>query len=421
MTYVLRGRSYAFSADVAQSEPIFVPDGWQAYYGVSPYCDAEYQGEEIKSEYDYDASQDLNLNPTGMSIAIGDFTFSASFESKHFEKSSSKYRKAMLKSTAECVEYTLRMQSKPETTDNFQFAVDAVNDERSYHFVFQMFGLHYPVEMIFGSRYGFTQMITESDYETVVEEMEKWSVGVEYTKGFDKGNKAAKGELSISQQTAYTESDSSKTFSNFSSKFKEKKEFSLGTKLPREGGAKAWAAQSKGEAMPIRWALESLCEHPAWGSKKANCEKYHKTFCSNFLQRLDPDVRCDKQSKPPECAWDMDCHLRHVCHDSVCIKEPDCKVQIGLKWYGPYFWADAPQGRVVKLSGKMGRVEITGGCEQVVLYDEDACRDNYEDNLLLQNMDSDDTKSRNLPDDLVNDVCAMKVYPKRYWVGRSAT
>jgi len=299
--------------------------------------------------------------------------------------------------------------------------VDQVKDEKSYHFVFQMFGLHYPVEMIFGSRYGFTQMITESGYETVTEEMEKWSLGVEYAKGFDKNSKAAQAELTVSAQTQYTESESSKKASNFSSTFKEKREFSLGTKLPKKGGAKAWAAQSKGEPMPIRWAMESLCEHPAWGSKKADCEKYHKTFCSNFLQRLDSNVRCDIQSNPPECAWDMDCHLRHVCHNSVCVKEPDCKVRIGGKWYGPYYWNDTPQGRVVRLSGKMGRLEITGGCAQVVLYDEDKCRDDYEDNLLLQNMDGDETKTVNqLPDDLVNDVCAMKVYPKKIWVGRSS-
>lgn len=65
----------------------------------------------------------------------------------------------------------------------------------------------------------------------------------------------------------------------FDSYFSEKREFSLGRRMPNEGGAAEWVKLVDGEPMPVRYGLESICEHPALASKKIHlCE-----VCSNIL------------------------------------------------------------------------------------------------------------------------------------------
>jgi hypothetical protein len=85
--------------------------------------------------------------------------------------------------------------------------------------------------------------------------------------------------------------------------------------------------------------------------------------------------------------------------------------------YGPYYHGEAPQCRLVDVTKKIGSMTISGGCEEVVFFDQDKCKDNHVDNAVLENRGSNKQKEmKKLPGDLYNDVCKMKVMVKKYWL-----
>jgi len=176
------------------------------------------------------------------------------------------------------------------------------------------------------------------------------SISGDVSKSYEKTVKGVTLEGTLAVKADYTRTEETSESREFEDAFKERKEFSLGKKLPPDGDVARWAAAATGEAMPIRYNLTSMCEHPAMAAKKAKCEQYHKTFCPKFLAHADPEVRCDKEKKP-QCLWDIDCLKHHVCSEGVCQKEPDCIVQIyphaclngSPKKYGPYYFSNTPQ------------------------------------------------------------------------------
>jgi len=405
--------------------PTAVPDGWKASYGMSPFCDTDFRSEEIKSSYDYEESSEFNLNPLGLSLGIGDFSVSLSHESKEFFESNSKYKKAMYKTSAECVEYIVEMDGEPpSTSDNFKLAVDSLEKEDDFYRLFQVFGLHYPNRVVFGARYGHMQSIRESSFKEISTKMTKTSVSAEVSRSYEKTVKGVTFEGTVAVKTEYTRSKETSESREFEDSFEERKEFSLGKKLPTSGDVGEWAAEASGEAMPIRYGLTSMCEHPAFASKKADCVKYHKTFCPQFLSKADPSVRCSKGDKP-ECLWDMDCLPHHVCTEDACQPEPECTIWVypyaflngEPRKFGPYYFGEAPQGRLVSLGGDISSVKVSGGCDEVVLFDQDSCKDNNKDNQVVENRDTNEEKVlKEVGSDLRNDVCKMKVMPKKYWL-----
>ena len=165
-----------------------------------------------------------------------------------------------------------------------------------------------------------------------------------------------------------------------------------------------------------------------WRAKKSTCAKYAATYCTEHLARTQGDVSCDKPQEP-ECLWDLDCMPHHFCSDEgSCVAEPSCTVWSysssgfgGSKTtYGPYYYADTPTGRVVDTPDNkhIDSVKISGGCEEVVLRDADhgGCLANRDDNILLENRNSNEEKSNgNLPYDLEHDVCAIFIKIKKNW------
>merc|ERR1719410_2774933 len=123
---------------------------------------------------------------------------------------------------------------------------------------------------MFGARYGFTQMIEESDYATLARNSKSFNVGAEVTKGIKlkKGISPQVG-LSATVGAKYGSKSSREQSQKFESHFSETKEFSLGRRMPDSGGVHEWVKQIGGEPMPTRWGLESICEHPAFAPKKS--------------------------------------------------------------------------------------------------------------------------------------------------------
>jgi len=429
VTYIVSGRAVAKAKGwrrLKETTPTLVPDGWMASYGISAFCDTKFQTEEIKSSYDYEESASFNLNPWGLELGVADFSFSLSYEFKNFFNSNTKYKKTMYQTFAECVEYTMVLDGKPPlSSKNFEEAARLVHDENEYHQLFQVFGLHFPSTVVFGARTGQSRLIKESSFKELTTKMSKKGVGVQISHAVDKTIKVVSAELTGSAKVEYgqaTDSSDNKTFDDF---FEERKEFSLGKKLPRDGDVGAWVDSATTEPMPIRYGLVSMCEHPALRSRRQLCWEFHKTFCTKFLAKTDPEVRCERGQKP-ECLWDIDCLPHQVCSEGTCIKEPDCTVYVYKKFaqqgeakiYGPYYLKDAPQGRLVSLDKvKIQSVKVSGGCEEVVFFDEDSCKDNKADNAVIVNRNHNEFKGiSHLPSDLQNDVCKMKILPKKYWV-----
>lgn len=68
---------------------------------------------------------------------------------------------------------------------------------------------------------------------------------------------------------------------------------------------------------------------------------------------------------------------------------------------------------------KIDSVKISGGCEEVLLMDADAggCLERRDDNHLMENRKGNGEKRlSNLPYDLEDDVCSIKLKTKEKWL-----
>jgi len=410
-----------------------VPDGWKVTKAARTICDKDFVTKEIKSQYDYQKEESSSLNPLGLKLDLGMFTFSLSSEATEFRKSNAKSRKAMYKTSAECMDYIaeLDLRNPPPTSDNLQFVVAAAGEEHEFHSVFDMFGLHFPTTIIFGAKYGFTQNIDESSWSQVSKHSSSFSVGAEVTKQI-KMKKGISPQVSLSATAgaSYSEKEQDSESQKFDSYFSEVMEFSLGRAMPNKGGVHEWVKLVDGEPMPIRYALKSICEHPAFASKKAECTKYSKTYCTSHLQKsMGGGVNCDRAQKQ-ECLWDLDCPPHHTCTESnSCLALPSCTVWLyaepnyrgSVRTFGPLYRRQAPMGKVYDTwdKAKIDSVKISGGCEEVLLMDADAggCLERRDDNILIENRKGNGEKRlSNLPYDLEDDVCSIKLKTKEKWL-----
>mmetsp|Transcript_134686 Transcript_134686/g.430208 ORF Transcript_134686/g.430208 Transcript_134686/m.430208 type:complete len:93 (-) Transcript_134686:504-782(-) len=90
--------------------------------------------------------------------------------------------------------------------------------------------------------------------------------------------------------------------------------------------------------------------------------------------------------------------------------------------FGPIYRREYPTGMEYSLGwmqGEISSLRISGGCEEVILMDEDACRLVYEDNKVIDvRQNNDQVRVGALPNDLDNDVCRVKVLAKEKWVAK---
>jgi hypothetical protein len=410
------------------TEALKVPDGWKVTRASRAVCDKTFNTKEIKSEYAYQAEVTKNLNPFGFKLDLGKVTLSMSHESREFQKSNAKTRKTMFVTGAECLDYIAELDesSPPETSPNFKSVADQVSKEDEWYRLFDMFGVHYPTKMYFGAKYGLTTYMSRGSYATVTEKSSAFSVGAEVTKKIEIDyKKMSKVKASATVGASYGEKSSQGISKEYEEVFQEEKEYSLGKRLPADGGVEDWIKDLDSEPMPTRYGLKSICNHPALAPKKADCEKYADSYCPNHLVKSQPRVSCEAPQEV-ECLWDLDCLPYHKCTEAnTCVQTPYCIVEIfsapnlggSRREYGPVYYEENPEGKVMSVGGDIDSVRVSGGCADVILMDQDECSENYEDNGVIANRDTNRAKqNNNLNYDLEDDVCKIKVHAKSDWV-----
>lgn len=422
-------------------ETLKVPDGWEVVHSKKAYCEKEFKSSEIRSQFDFEREQKDSFNLAGGILDLGPVSISYSSESREFRKNNGKSKQALIKTDAECVVYVLRMKDPtkpPATSANFQWSVDEIGkvgdpSMEDFHSLFDMYGMSYPTEIVFGARYGFSSWVTKSKYTDIKENSQKSSVKVEATVqlgGFKGVGVEATAGVESSQET------SSKSAKNLEKSFQEVKEFSVGKRIPDTGGVQSWLKDVGVEPMPIRYALASMCDHPALKSKKSECEQAKASYCPDHLQKMEEDISCAPPTEP-QCLWDIDCGApnHYVCHDGECAERPFCEVTMysgrglsgsssklnipGSSVSTKMYQRDFPTGKFIRLSGwwegEIESLRFSGGCDEVVVIDEDACKSTYVDNLVLSGRSNDNEKGSNLPWDLAEDSCAIEIWAKEEW------
>jgi len=142
-------------------------------------------------------------------------------------------------------------------------------------------------------------------------------------------------------------------------------------------------------------------------------------------------MNCDSPMKRPECLWDYECgNVNHKsCIEGKCVSRPSCTVTIysgtsntgSSKTLGPIYYLDRPSGERINLDGwwedNIRSAKVSGGCAEVVIMDEDKCWEDYSDNLVVSNLDTNGEKRVNsFPYDVDQDACAIKVKVKKDWI-----
>jgi len=406
-----------------------VPDGFKVKMGKAVYCETDFTSKEIKSNYDFKAEAKDSFSLGGF-LDIGFASFDYSSESKEFRESNGKFRKMMVSSKAECSAFVLELddleKNPPTTSPSFKFIADTVSTDEEFYVLFDMFGLHFPSKVLFGSRYGYTQYTDEKGYKSVLESSQSstTTAGVSYTVGAKKGG--VKFGITVSAKVKNTVKDTTRTVNAVQENFEQVKEFSVGKRMPDEGGIQAWVRDVGDEPMPIRFELMSLCNHPALLSKKDACVKASTGYCDKYLKLNDPSINCNPPPKS-ECLFDVECGKYKYCEEGVCHSEPECRVKMfqddnmkgSTHSVGSIYYSEYPHGYETSLGSfekKISSLTVSGGCNEVVLMDQDACKLVYSDNMVITLRKQNTPKDiGDIPYDLDNDVCRIKVTPKRRW------
>lgn len=447
----------AASASSGSGKQLKVPDGWRVTMGESPYCERSFRSTEVKSQFAYESYVTDSFNLLGGGIDIGVCSFSFSSEEKEFRKNNGNERKMLVVTTAECINFILEMETRanweqchapPNASANFQFVVDemgSVSESEDFYALFDMFGAHYPTRVMFGARYGFSNWIDEQNYINIESNSDSFTASGSVSKGY-------KDFAAVSATLGYEKGMNDSSAREVSANFTETKEFTLGRRMPDSGGVEAWIQDVTVEPMPVRFDLVPLCDHPSLSDKKAACTTHLATYCTVHLAQINPTDLC--QPPPvPDCLWDLDCpqvvsgSSPHKCTEGICVPEPECEVTLYNKLggvmhdlvnapvtLGPIWWRTNISGATYRLdlkyiappmtprSGNHWEKEISslrysGGCEEVLLFDEDGCGQVDEDNDLLNHHYSNNNgKVESLDGDLNDDVCKIKLAAKKSWV-----
>lgn len=433
----------AAGPSLLETKGVKVPDGWKVTMGEHALCETTFAGKTTKSEFDYsrEATESFNMFPGGR-LDLGVVSFTYSSESKEFRANNAVSKQQLVTSSAECLVYILEMKDQdkpPPPSANFAYVASEVGSdgdlESNFYSLFEQYGLYYPVRVLFGARYGFSSYVDHQNYEIIKENSATKKVGMEIT--YQVGGVKGIGievTVGIEQKTK----TGTKSTESSTKNINQVKEFSIGKRIPDEGGVDAWLKEVGDEPMPTRMNLASICDHPSLKVHKSDCEKYHSSYCKEYLLKIDNTVNCIPPPEP-ECLWDVDCGPAGVadgewkCNDDgECEALPACTASIFTNdnaggdtlLLGPTFRKQNAAGKVFRLNGwwedRISSLTYSGGCEEVLVMDEDGCRESYSDNLKKSNRDNNFAwRIDDLPYDLDNDVCGIKLTAKKDWVRAS--
>ena len=175
-------------------------------------------------------------------------------------------------------------EANPTRTDpSFKVFVDVVSEEWQWYRLFNYFGLHFPTKVIFGARYGLSRYIDESGFIKIASDSKSFSLDAAVTVDVaDVMGRPPGVEASVGGAVAIEEADKQATKESVQTNSEEVTEFSVGKKMPK-GGAKEWIKDLDSDPMPIRFALESICNHPEFDKKGEKEARLHKV-CGHVLR-----------------------------------------------------------------------------------------------------------------------------------------
>jgi hypothetical protein len=437
-----------------------VPDGWTVVKAKRTLCNKKFTVSLANSSYDFQKKAKQSLLPAGLAMLakIGSLAFTFSYEQKEFASYNSKFNFKQAIASAECLKYiaTLDMQNPPKTSQGFKDAVDKVVSEMDFYILFDQYGLEFPFKLYFGSKFGFLQRMEESDYKKVQETGLDWKVAVNTAGLTQLAEKATKKILKVEVArgvagdltASYKRGTTRKKMEAVKTSFQQTKAFSLGRGLPLETDPaqwmENWVKQVDGEAMPFRYALKSVCEHPALVDKKADCEQYRNTYCPAWLKKNDPSVSC-AEPQQSQCTFQSDCPQGYKCEERECVKEPRCRAIVSqyenmkksLKYWNADYGKEVevtyskwPAGYVeLAKTGKIGdngyhdyarSILIHPDCDSVVLISKwDGCQENSKYNEVYSHNEAWPENSTawseipQLPYGVYDQLCKIKLVPKR--------
>jgi hypothetical protein len=243
---------------------LLVPDGWKVKMGISSYCEKLFDSQSVKNSYEFESE---SSSSSGMSLDIGVVSFGFSKEQSQFRQGNSQESKMQVSTKAECIDFIMEMEDldnkPPPTSQGFQDLVKQLRSEDDFYVLFDMYGVKFPVKLVFGARYGTTRFFDEFGY-TYVEENSK-STSVEAGVSIPVAEAGA-ASVDVSADYGMEKSEADSVSKAVNEKSLEVREVSIGARLPAKGGINEWVKLVGEEPMPIRFELVSICKHPAFKS-----------------------------------------------------------------------------------------------------------------------------------------------------------
>jgi len=409
-----------------------VPDGWRVTRAKGEaYCEHDMKTDIIQDANSYERMTSSSLGIPKTSAAVNDngFTFGLSYEKKHLLKTQGERQEKMASTQAECATYYAEIEdlanNPPPTDPAFKFLVDGAKTESHMWSIFDLYGLHFTDEVVFGARYGTTQYITSSSFEQYQLKHESLSLDFGVSAAVPVPN-APGVDVKYGVDTSIGYSGTDESTERIKKYFNERRTFSVGKSIPA-GGLNAWKKDMEVEPMPIKFSLVPLCKHPAFKAKQALCESSEKTYCEKYLKHKHPEMSCGPTPKA-ECIWDIDCDTPHTrCQQGICVPLPGCDVKLfsGGNYNGEskvvpaYYYKPNQPFHVVDLNhfgwrGKAKSMIIGGGCSKVIKMSSNALDSG--DNYVITNYESNAEKRHGG----VRHANWLALYPKEHWAGENA-
>jgi hypothetical protein len=420
--------------DTPKTINVNVPDGWKVTRSKGhAFCEKDFKTDQVKDANSYEklTKSSFGIPKTKLGYNEHSFNFGLSYEKQDLLKTSGQRREKMFATQGECATYYAQIEdlenNPPETEPSFKYLVDSAKAERDYWTVFDYHGLDFPDEVVFGARYGMTQSITQSSFEVYEESKETLnldfgaSTGMPIETPMDAALGGGGASLLVSADVSIGYDGTEKTAESVSKYFQERKTFSIGKQI--RGSVQEWMNDTEGEPMPIKFSFVSICKHPAFKAKSAECNSARATYCEKHLKAMHGDLMCGETPKS-ECTWDIDCDsiggavMR--CEGGSCQQRPNCDVTL---YEQPHF-----KGRKSKLrtlyyksnepfkihdmddySWRAKSISMSGGCAKLILMGRNKLE--HESNKVLTHYESNSVKT--FPS--VTPPVYLAVYPKEYW------
>jgi len=421
-----------------------VPDGWKVTKAKGEaFCDDDFKTQTVHDANSYEKMTGMSLGIPKTKVAMKGTggSFGLSFEKKEMLKTSGERKERMTSASIECATYYAEIDdlenNPPVTEPSFQYLVDLIKDEEDFWRIFDLYGTHFPDELVFGSRYGISQLISQSSFETY--QMKETGLSLDFGVGVGvpiKGVPGARVQVNRDVSVGYgNKEEKSESVSKY---FHEKKSFSVGKRMPA-GGVQDWKKDMESEPMPIKFSLVPLCKHPAFKhansaedmstseDKTAACESAADTYCEKHLKQMHGDLTCGPTPKV-ECLWGIDCDkidgAEMRCTPlGTCEKLPTCDIALydggefngAKKKLDTVYWKPNELIKVIDLEplgwkGKTSSMVISGGCAKVIKMSVNQL--DAEDNFAITNYaGNDDVKQGG-----IKDCKYLAVYPKEYYV-----